>query len=464
MKPMSDAFNEAAHPLLRNLDRARTCARMYPPEHPYVEESRRLLTASVEELLLLRDSVTVSISDGDIFVEGHHIPDDGGSFEPLISDLTRRELVSITFVHGITVDELAAFILVSVARPPDLEAMGGVEAALERKAVRGVLIGRKSLALPTDEESRKHAETVRVSRDVYHSAVQAVIEAFAEVSSREMVNLDLVEGVVRMLVSGVLQHPETYLGLSTMKDFHEYTFYHSVNVAILSMLMGSKLRFNEALLHKVGVAALLHDIGKVQMPIEILDKPGRLTPEEFDCMKTHCAKGARILAQHSADPLAILTAAQHHVHYDRGGYPDCDIPEGLHVISHLITIADVYDALTSDRSYRTAMLPDRAMQIIIEGRGTTFHPELTKVFANLTGMFPVGTLVELDTAERAVVCKPNPANIYRPKAKLLTPPGSDTLVSRDVDLTDRDTDGRYLRSIVRSIEPRDHQINVADYV
>jgi putative nucleotidyltransferase with HDIG domain len=249
-----------------------------------------------------------------------------------------------------------------------------------------------------------------------------------------------------------------------MKDFHEYTFYHSVNVAILSMLMGSKLRFKESLLHKVGVAALLHDVGKVQMPLEILDKPGKLTKEEFEYMKGHAAEGARILAEHGADPLAVVTAAQHHVHYDRQGYPEYEVPGDLHFVSHLVTVVDVYDALTSDRSYRTSMLPDRAMQIVIEGRGTTFHPQLTKVFANLTGMFPVGTLVELDTDELAVVCKPNSDDIFRPQAKLLTEPYGDNQVFRVVDLTERDANGAYLRSIVRSIDPHDHQINVADYL
>lgn len=464
MTSHSDAFIAAARPFLRNFDKARKRARIYPPEHPYLEESRELLAASLEDLLLVHESITISIAEGDVFVEGCHIPDDDGLLEPMISDLTRRELVSITFLPGVASDELTTFILLSTAKPSDLEDLGGIEAALERKGVTHVLVNRKSLALPTGDSTEESAETTRVSRETYRAAVQAVLEAFAEVSARHTVNLELVEGVVRMLVAGVLHHPDTYLGLSVMKDFHEYTFYHSVNVAILSMLMGSKLRFNEMLLHKTGVAALLHDIGKVQMPLDILDKPGKLDPEEFAYMKRHPSEGARILSEQGADPLAIVTAAQHHVHYDRRGYPAYDVPGDLHFISHLVTIVDVYDALTSDRAYRTAMLPDRAMQIIIEGRGTTFHPTLTKVFANLTGMFPVGTLVELDTGELAVVCKANPDDIYRPQAKPLAEPYAPRQEIRLIDLAEQDTNGAYLRSIVRSIDPHEHKINVADYV
>jgi HD-GYP domain-containing protein (c-di-GMP phosphodiesterase class II) len=205
-------------------------------------------------------------------------------------------------------------------------------------------------------------------------------------------------------------------------------------------------------------------VGKVQMPIEILDKPGKLSEEEFEHMKGHAAEGARILTEQGATPLAILTAAQHHVHYDRRGYPHYDSSVGLHFVSHLVTIADVYDALTSDRSYRTSMLPDRAMQIIIEGRGTVFHPQLTKVFAGLTGMFPVGTLVQLDTDELAVVCRPNPEDIYRPYVKLLTEPYGDNPLFRVISLTERGRDGQFLRSVVRSMDPGEHQINVADYL
>jgi putative nucleotidyltransferase with HDIG domain len=460
----SDAFVAAARTFLRNFDRARKHARMYPPKHPSVKESRELLAGSLEELLIAHDSVTLSVSEGDTFIEGYRIPDDEGFLQHLVSDLIRRGVVSITFTPGISSEELANFILMSTAKPSELERLGELETALERKGVTGVFINRKSLALPGVDTSEESSKTTRLSRETYRSAVQALIEAFAEVSSRETVNLDVVEGVVRMLLSGVLQHPETYLGLSTLKNFHEYTFYHSINVAILSMLMGSKLRFNEALLHKVGVAALLHDIGKLHMPVEILDKPGKLSQEEFECMKSHPAEGARILTEQGADPLAIVIAAQHHIHFNHRGYPVYEIRDGLHFISHLVTIVDVYDALTSDRAYRPCMLPDRAMQIIIEGRGATFHPILTKVFVNLTGMFPVGTLVELDSGELAVVCKPNPHDIYRPQAKLLTEPYGENRVFRIADLSEQDANGAYLRSIVRSLEPREHNINIADYV
>ncbi|MFO7976052.1 MAG: HD domain-containing protein [Candidatus Hydrogenedentota bacterium] len=464
MTPSSDAFIAAARPFLQSLDKARKHARIYPPEHPYVRESRERLAASLDELLLVHDSITVSLLEGEVFVETCRMPDNDGLMQPMIADLAHRQLLSFTFLSGITSDELMHFVLLSVAKSSELEGFDGLEAALQSKGVTHILINRKTLALRPAATAADSPETTRVSREMYRSAVQTVIQAFAEVSTHETVNLELAEGVVRMLVAGVLRHPDTYLGLSIIKDFHEYTFYHSVNVAILSMLMGSKLRFNEMLLHRMGVAALLHDVGKVRMPVEILDKPGKLTQKEFEYMKTHSAEGARILTEQGADPLAIITAAQHHVHYDRRGYPVYDVPGDLHFISHLVTIVDVYDALTSDRAYRTAMLPDRAMQIIIEGRGTTFHPTLTKVFASLTGMFPVGTLVELDTGELAVVCKPNPDDIYRPQARLLTEPSGGNDASRIIDLTEQAANGAYLRSIVRSIDPHKHEINVADYL
>lgn len=465
---MSDPLQEIleeAKPFLLHLNKARKRARIYPRDHPYVAESLHRLFGSVENMLLTRDSVTLSVADGDLYVEGRQVPDDTLMYEGMVVDLTRRGLTSVTFHSGVGPDELTEFILLSVAKFADLERMGGVSAGLKERAVRNIAVDEKSLALPGEGgETADNDGSVRVTRELYRSAVQAVIAAYADVSARQMMNVELVESVVRLLVAGVLQRPDLYLGLSAMKSYHEYTFYHSVNVAILSMLIGAKLHLNETLLNRLGVAALLHDIGKVHMPIEILDKPGRLTEDEFRMMQGHSSQGARILTEQGADPLAVLAAAQHHAHYDMNGYPDLKRVGDLHFISHLITVADVYDALTSDRSYRTAMLPDRAMQIIIEGRGSTFHPYLAKVFANLTGMFPVGTLVELDSDELAVVCKPNPDDVYRPQVKILSEPFGDSAVFRLVDLTEKSRKGDFVRRIVRSREPGELGIDVTEYV
>lgn len=436
-------------------------ARVYPAAHPHVRESIQEVMELLETILDTRDHVTLSIVEGELYVEGQLLPDESLTYKDMIADFTERELTCFTFLAGFTFGELTAFIAASDAKPEELRRLGGVKPALEQQGLRHITLDQWTLVLPETSSQ----EGVRISREVYRSAVEVVVAAFVDARARQRLNIEMVEGVVRVLVAGVLENQDICLGLSTLKSADEYTFYHSVNVAMLSMLMGSKLRLSGEILHKLGVAALLHDIGKVAVPDEILNKPGRLTDEEFQTVKSHTWEGVKALSeQDEVDKLALIVAAQHHAHYDLKGYPNFQGLGDLHFMSHLATVADVYDALTSERSYRRPMLPDRAMQIIIEGRGTTFHPSLTKVFASLTGMFPVGTLVELDSGEIGVVCTPHPDDIFRPQVKLVTKtPGTGT-VFRQVDLSETASDGSYLRSIVKSADPRQYGIEIGQVV
>ena len=255
-----------------------------------------------------------------------------------------------------------------------------------------------------------------------------------------------------VMVMGVLENEEIFRGLSTIKNAHEYTFYHSINVSILTILMGSRLQLDPELLNKIGAAAMLHDLGKLRVPQEILDKPTTLTDDEWRIMKSHSIEGAKLLSeQQNVDPLALIVAAQHHAKHDLSGYPRFNGIDRLHIVSEVVAIADVFDALTSDRSYRKAMLPDKAMQIIAESRGTGFEASFVRMFAKMVGLFPVGTMVELDTGELALVTKANPDDLCRPVVRLVDPDAKQTSDPVFIDLMEV-SDFIYKHSIVRSIE------------
>jgi putative nucleotidyltransferase with HDIG domain len=458
--------------VLRHLNNARKRAAMYPVEHPYVADSLEGLLEEFTRFFQESDSVTLSIADRDLYIEGHRLPEESIAYETLIHDLTIRGLTNITFRAGVSIPELIEFLVVSVAKPEDIEQNGGAKAMLAEKNLKTISLDDKLLAFlgPTSVRSAEGGEEIapsggmQVSKELHRFTLQTVIAAFADAQARQMVNLELVEGTVRLLVTGIVQSPEIYMGLSTVKSFHEYTFYHSVNVAILSLLMGAKLNCDANTMHRIGVAALLHDVGKVNIPEEIIDKPGALTDEEFRTIQNHSVDGAEILAeQRNADGVSILVAAQHHAHYDLRGYPNFQSFGRLHFISHLVTVADVYDALTSNRAYSKAMLPDRAMQIILDGRGTTFHPLLAKLFANLSGLFPIGSVVELDSGELAVVCAANSTDLFRPIVKLVTHSQGDSTVVHQLDLSEKHPDGKFKHSIMKSVDPAAYGINVAEF-
>ena len=456
---VTEVLLRQAREFLTLLNVVRLRARVLPSKHPSVSSAIYEAVQIMDRMLAENERVTLSLMSKEIYVEGVRLANESILYEAMVNDLAGRSIVSITFNRGLTTDEFIEFINCAFVKLYERNAAGAVA---ELKALPHITVNELHLVMPeVDSLFGVDKEQHKVTREVYQAALRAVVDAYFDARGKQKVNLELIDSVVRLIMNGVTRYPEVYFGLGALKAYSEYTFYHSVNVAILSMLIGSRLGFNDEQMHKLGMAALLHDIGKVNIPSEILDKPGRLTEEEFKIVRDHPVDSARILAQHkNVDRVSLIVAAQHHAHYDLSGYPDFRGMGELHLMSHIVTIADVYDALTSDRSYSKAKLPDHAMRILVEERGRKFHPVLTKVFAQITGMFPVGSLVELDTGEMAIVSKANPVDIYRPQVKLITPTHTGSAIMRLIDLREQ-TDGFYLRSIVRAVDPASQGVSIA---
>jgi HD-GYP domain-containing protein (c-di-GMP phosphodiesterase class II) len=256
----------------------------------------------------------------------------------------------------------------------------------------------------------------------------------------------------------IIQTDESmFVGLASIKNFDAYTFMHSVNVCILSMVMGDRLRLPKSDVARLGVAALFHDIGKTYIPSSILNSTGQLSPREWELMKYHTFFGVKELSrmralQDAADPMFV--ALQHHVHLNNNGYPQRPGGWKLRLFSRIVTVADYFDAMTASRSYQQEPItPDKALRFILEKSGDIFDPFIAKVFIQAMGLYPVGTIVELDTGETAVVVaqNPEPRHIHRPVVEIVDP-GADPLAEREtVDLTDATGEFRFKRSVKRTI-------------
>ena len=449
---------------IQHLNAARKRIQLFPATHPIVAESTAKAKEALDRLVEGKKNFTVSFVAGELYADGRLMAEESLAFHELIADLTQRNIASLTFAPGMDVGELSALLTATVLRGDETEGAGGLEAVFARKGIAHVLLNRLTVA-SSDRATGGTAEGIRVARETYDSTVQRVTEAFSDAQSGGSLDMEVVDGMAGRLMVSVAQNKDVVMRLSTIKSFSEYTFFHSVNVAILTLLMGARLGLPDELLRRLGVAALLHDVGKVRVPLDILDKPGRLTEDEFAVMKSHSVEGLKIItSQRDVDPLVPVIAAEHHAHYDLKGYPDLTGAGGIHMLSHLVTIADVYDALTSDRCYRNAMLPDRAMQIILQGRGTQFHPLFLKIFVNVAGMFPVGALVELDTGELAVVHKANPNDIYRPSVKVLGKSEAGYSVRETVELSSRQPDGAYPRTITKAVDPVENGVPIKEFM
>ncbi len=238
------------------------------------------------------------------------------------------------------------------------------------------------------------------------------------------------------LAQAVVRNRSALMALTALKDYDNYTFTHMVNVSILTMAQARGLGVEGALLREFGFAALMHDIGKVKTPSEILNKPDKLTDEEFAVMKRHTIDGAEILRGTPDIPtLAPVVAFEHHLRIDGSGYPDGISRPNLNLATMLCGIADVYDAMRSQRKYQQAFPSDRILAVLQRNDGTQFDQNLVRRFVQLLGIYPVGNLVKLDSGEIAIVLQVHAPDPYRPKVRVLfATDGSRLELPRDVNL------------------------------
>ena len=264
----------------------------------------------------------------------------------------------------------------------------------------------------------------------------------------------------------------TVLSLSTLRAHDEYTQNHSVNVALLSMALANRVGYSKVELADIGVAALFHDIGKCAVPLDVLNKPGNFTGDEWDLMRTHPSEGVlKLLSSRGIGkvPLRMAAAAfEHHLNLDLSGYPKLKTPWRMTLSSRVIAIADCYDAMTSARVYRREPLsPPAVLKFMLERSGTAFDAVLLKYFVTCVGIVPLGTLVLLDTAELGVVVQPaaTKEDSARPVVRVICDASGAPLEPPvDVDLREKDPSGRHLRSIVRLVDNTEYRLETSHYL
>lgn len=261
------------------------------------------------------------------------------------------------------------------------------------------------------------------------SSVRAVKKMFYSVADRKPDSDKRVEAVINMvdsILDSVIAHENLNVNLMDLKTFDDYTYFHSVNVGILAILIGHALKISKDELHTLGIAAMLHDIGKVFIPVDILNKPGKLTSEEFDVIKTHSRNAFDYLEKKfSFDPQILQAVLDHHERYDGGGYPTGKCGVEISRFGSIIAIVDVFDALTSDRPYRTALPAHEAIEYIMGNLDAAFESSVVKAFLANIMPFPPGVMVRLSDGSDAVVLGNNRRNSLRPIIRIVRRNGVD---------------------------------------
>jgi putative nucleotidyltransferase with HDIG domain len=254
---------------------------------------------------------------------------------------------------------------------------------------------------------------------VRNQAKKVIGNILEDVRLGQIINTIEAQKVVNGIVENLMEDTEALLCLSQLKNRDEYTVTHSLNVSILSVAFAKQLGLGVDDLQIIGLGGLLHDLGKMRIPLEILNKPGKLTDPEFDIMKNHVLLGEEILEESGDFPTRAMTIVlQHHERYNGKGYPFGLAEEAIHLFGRISAIVDVYDAITSDRVYHRAMTPHEAVKKIYEWR-TDFDQSLVESFIQTIGIYPLGSLVEINESDVGMVVYNNPANLLRPSVMLL---------------------------------------------
>ena len=316
-------------------------------------------------------------------------------------------------------------------------------------------------------------EALHAAKRTYAQSVQVAKNVLGDVRLGRAVNVRKVKRSVQGIVDQVLSNEPSLITMTTLRDFDEYTFTHCVNVSIFSVVIGQRLGLSKHQLYELGLGALFHDVGKMRIDSEIINKPGDLTDEEWKELTEHPTEGLLALFQfHGFADVPyrqMLMAYEHHMKVDLTGYPPNRRDRDPGLFSKIVAVADAFDAGTSVRSYQyDPWPPDEVLKEMRDNPKRGFDPLLVKALINATGVYPIGTLVILDTLELAVVSgvKEDPEKLHLPKVKIISDemgvPLSDP-VELDLEEVD-DATGQPSRSIIKTTDPQRYGIRVSDYL
>ena len=442
---------QVSEDLLRRFAAAAKAIRLYSEDHPIVVRATEQLIEALERLQIEHASVVIGLVDREIVVDGIPMLAATGAAETAERFLAAG-IERLAIDPGVAGDELLAFVraLAHVSGRPG----GGDRDAPAIDGTAHIHVGR--LLLQRQVESTGRGD-IAAAREAYSQAVSNVESLWEQTRSEGAADPAAALAIVERLARAVGQNWRSMTALTALCQYDNYTFTHMVNVSVLTMAQAKSLGIDDTLLLQFGLAGLMHDIGKIKTPAEILTSRDKLTDAEFAIIKRHPADGAEILRrQPELPPLAAVVAFEHHLRNDGTGYPMGAARGGLNLATQLCGIADVYDAMRSKRTYQQAFPTDRIQAVLQQNDGGRFDEHLVRRFSQLLGIYPPGNIVRLDTGALAVVLRTHAPDPARPAVRVVIDADGHRLAT-PVDLAlwmDDSTSGLTPR-IVTPVDPKD---------
>jgi HD-GYP domain-containing protein (c-di-GMP phosphodiesterase class II) len=475
---VSDAAAEsfvrrAGRALIVSIYGAMRVIRLYPPENEAVRNALNDLVNAGKILLDQDRELELRTSGEFIFVNSTRLRldlDNYASFSHLLAVLRKCGVGTV----AVSVSATARDWLVLLSQLMSLSASGEevtVHDVVEKLEAAGVLSFSLGPPPVTDDDSDFMRRAKEAAKRTYSHSVAVTREVMGSVRLGQAPNIKKIKRVVQTIVDQILNEETSLVGLTTIRDYDEYTFTHSVNVCILSVALGRRLGLTRLQLFDLGLAALFHDIGKSRVPLGVLNKSDSLSDEDWRWLAAHPWLGVLALFQirglQEVPYRAMVVAYEHHMKTDLTGYPRTVRPREQSIFSSLVAVADAFDAGTSRRAYQTVpMSPAAVLAGMRENPRRGYDPVIVKGFINLVGIYPVGTLVVLDTFELAIVysVNPNPLAISRPVVRIVSDDRGNILYPGELaDLTEQSATGVFRRTIIKTDQPDRYGITVGDY-
>jgi HD-GYP domain-containing protein (c-di-GMP phosphodiesterase class II) len=461
--------------ILLTLHSALRALKLYPVENATTQKSLDELQSATTALLLVEQEIEIRLSGDFMFLNSVRLRlelDNFAAFSGVLSMLRVFDVGVLRVIGPIERREWLAFLSIMLSLAADQNLEDRYVALLERMTAASLPNLQVEPSTPPADDLGSEREAKELAKRTYAQGVAVTKEVVNSVRMGRTSSLKKVKRAVQMIVDQVLNNETSIMGLTTLRDYDEYTFMHSVNVCIFSVALGRKIGFSKLQLYDLGMTALLHDIGKAKVPLEITNKTTSLEEEEWRLMQAHPWRGAMTLfGLRGYDEIpyrAILVAHEHHMKTDLTGYPRHVRPRTLGLFSRIVAVADGFDAATSRRSYQTVPIePDQVLKEMWTNPRRGYDPMIVKALINLIGVYPLGTCVILDTFEVGVVASTmtDRDNLNRPQVRIAIDVNGGAVAAPGVpvDLLERGPDGNYLRSIVKVTNPERYALVPGDF-
>ncbi|MEO5826470.1 MAG: HD domain-containing phosphohydrolase [Gemmatimonadales bacterium] len=468
-------LRQAGRSLLVSIHGAQRAIKLYPTDNTTVERALDELQAHTISIVRLEGSVEIRLSGDFLFINQIRLRlglDNFAAFSGFVSLMRYFGIGLLRIDDGITRREWQLWLSMLGATTPDVDPEERLDALRQRMQQADIIRLWIDAAGDTEEEDRVGDEALESAKRTYSHGVAAARDVVQGVRMGRTPSVRRIKRAIQLIVDQVLENELSITGLTTLRAYDEYTFTHSVNVSIFAVALGKRLGFDRLQLYDLGLAAMMHDIGKARLDLALLNKESSLDEQEWRMMQAHPWLGTLTLFKmREGDELpwrAILAAHEHHMKIDLTGYPRAIRPRRLGLFTRLISVADGYDAATTRRAYQTEPLePDSVLKEMWMNAARGYDPVLVKALINLLGIYPVGTCVILDTFEVAIVAGPSPDQqlLHRPLVRIAVSADGILLAlpGELVDLSVADPGGNHARTIVKVTAPERYGLVVGHY-